>query len=97
MPIPLRDADPFKAADLAACHAVDRGGAGDGALDRLPDRLDRTCAGRPPPVPSDRAFADVVARHGIPRTWRPDRRFALAIAPFDRLERRDGLGGNEAP
>lgn len=37
------------------------------ALARLRDRLDRAYAGRPLPIPADRALAVVVARHSIPR------------------------------
>ncbi len=37
------------------------------ALGRLTERLDRAYAGRPLAHPVDRAFADVVHRHGVPR------------------------------
>lgn len=37
------------------------------ALDRLRQRLDRAYAGRPASIPADRAFAEVVAHHAIPR------------------------------
>lgn len=37
------------------------------ALAWLHERLDRAYAGRPMAIPADRAMADVVARHGIPR------------------------------
>jgi len=50
----------------AADDAVDLGGSPD-AVARLRERLDRAYAGRPLPVPADRAFAGVVARHAIPR------------------------------
>ena len=62
-----RDASALYAFCRMADDAVDRGSGGDGALERLADRLDRIYAGRPLGVPSDRAFAGVVARHGIPR------------------------------
>jgi len=62
-----RDASALYAFCRMADDAVDRGGGEDGALGRLSDRLDRIYAGRPLAVPSDRAFAVVVARHGIPR------------------------------
>ena len=37
------------------------------ALNRLRDRLDRAYAGRPLPIAVDRAFADVIREHHIPR------------------------------
>lgn len=37
------------------------------ALSRLAERLDRAYAGRPLPIAADRAFAEAVHRHGIPR------------------------------
>ena len=43
------------------------GGGGPAALARLRDRLDLAYAGRPLPLPADRALADVVARHRVPR------------------------------
>jgi phytoene synthase len=49
-----------------ADDAVDNGG-GLRALAQLDERLDRAYAGRPLDFAADRAFADVVARHGIPR------------------------------
>jgi phytoene synthase len=49
-----------------ADDAVDNGG-GLPALARLEERLDRAYAGRPLDFAADRAFADVVARHGIPQ------------------------------
>jgi len=49
-----------------ADDAVDNGG-GLPALVGLEHRLDRAYAGRPLDFAADRAFADVVARHGIPR------------------------------
>ena len=53
----------------AADDAVD-GAGGDvaAALERLRARLDGIYAGTPAALPCDRAFADVVARHEIPRT-----------------------------
>ncbi|GAK32637.1 phytoene synthase [Iodidimonas nitroreducens] len=50
-------------ADDGIDHAV-HGGA---ALARLHDRLDHAYAGRPLPHPVDRAFADLVAHHQLPR------------------------------
>lgn len=49
-----------------ADDAVDNGG-GLPALVELEHRLDRAYAGEPLEFAADRAFADVVARHGIPR------------------------------
>lgn len=46
---------------------VDAGG-GTPALLHLQARLDGVYAGRPAPIPADRALAAVVARHAIPRT-----------------------------
>jgi len=46
---------------------IDAGGPTDGALAELHLRLDGIYAGRPANDPVDRAFADVVARFGIPR------------------------------
>jgi phytoene synthase len=63
-----RDASALYAFCRMADDAVDRGGGGRETLDRLSDRLDRIYAGRPLGVPSDRAFAGVVARHSIPRS-----------------------------
>ena len=37
------------------------------AVPRLRERLDRAYAGRPADIAADRAFADVVARHAVPR------------------------------
>ncbi len=45
---------------------IDAGG-GHAALQHLQARLDDVYAGRPAPVPADRALAVVVARHAIPR------------------------------
>jgi phytoene synthase len=50
-----------------ADDAVDVDGGGLGALARLRDRLDRAYAGRPLPLPGDRALADVAYRFGMPR------------------------------
>jgi len=50
-----------------ADDAVDLGGDALGALALLRERLDRAYAGRPLPIPADRAFADVVARFALPR------------------------------
>jgi 15-cis-phytoene synthase len=46
---------------------VDQGEAGDSAVERLRARLDRLYNGAPEPHPVDRAFARVVADHGLPR------------------------------
>src|SRR4051812_38059443 len=71
--LPRRVGDPA-AALYAFCRladdAIDLGGGRTArleALARLRERLDRAYAGRPLPLPADRAFAVVVARHGIPR------------------------------
>lgn len=50
-----------------ADDAVDLGTDREAAVERLQDRLDRIYRGQPMPMPSDRAFADVIARFGIPR------------------------------
>ena len=49
-----------------ADDAIDDGG-GLEALQGLYDRLDRIYARDPAPIPADRAFAEVVARYGIPK------------------------------
>lgn len=46
---------------------VDIGGGGVQAVDRLCERLDAAYAGTPANAPVDRAFADVVLRHGVPK------------------------------
>jgi phytoene synthase len=46
---------------------VDSDGDGSAAAAGLRERLDRAYAGQPLPSPVDRAFADAVARHAIPR------------------------------
>lgn len=51
-----------------ADDAVDRGVDPAAALAAMRARLDAVYAGTPHADPVDRAFADVVARHGIPRT-----------------------------
>jgi phytoene synthase len=69
--LPARVAQPA-AALYAFCRLADdaidleEGGKPD-ALNRLRDRLDRAYAGDPAPIAADRAFAEVVARYGIPR------------------------------
>ena len=72
--LPRRVRDPA-AAVYAFCReaddsvdlgAIDFGGSAD-AVAHMRGRLDRTYAGRPLPLPADRALARVVARHGIPR------------------------------
>ncbi len=50
-----------------ADDAIDRDGGGAAALGPLHDRLARAYAGRPLPYPADRALAEVVHRHAIPR------------------------------
>jgi phytoene synthase len=50
-----------------ADDAVDLGTDRRAAVARLQERLDRACHGQPLPMPSDRAFADVMARFSIPR------------------------------
>jgi phytoene synthase len=50
-----------------ADDAVDLDGGRAAAVARLRERLARAYEGRPLPIPADRAFAAVVARHGIPR------------------------------
>jgi 15-cis-phytoene synthase len=50
-----------------ADDAVDRGVDRTAAIDDLHERLDRIYAGAPREQAADRAFADVVARHAIPR------------------------------
>lgn len=47
--------------------AIDLGTGSTNALERLRDRLDRAAEGRPLPHPADRAMADLVRRHAIPR------------------------------
>lgn len=68
--LPARIARPA-AALYAFCRVaddlIDREGGGTEAVLTLERRLDAICAGRPGPFPADRAFAAVVARHGIPR------------------------------
>lgn len=51
-----------------ADDAVDLDEDGSDAVGRLRERLHRAYAGRPFPIPADRAFAETVARHGIPIT-----------------------------
>ncbi len=69
--LPRRLSEPATAL-YAFCRladdAVDVHGGRVAALDRLRERLDRAYQGRPLPFPSDRAFAETVARHAIPRT-----------------------------
>jgi phytoene synthase len=67
--LPARVRDPavsLYAFCRVADDAIDAGG-GHAALAQLHARLDAAYAGRPLPIPADRAFADVVARHAIPR------------------------------
>ncbi|HEY0328042.1 MAG TPA: phytoene/squalene synthase family protein [Rhodopseudomonas sp.] len=67
--LPRRISDPAVAL-YAFCRvaddAVDLGVDRAAAVELLKDRLDRICRGLPMPYPSDRAFADVVARYAIP-------------------------------
>lgn len=69
--LPRRISDPAVAL-YAFCRvaddAVDLGIDRAAAVELLKDRLDRICRGLPMPYPSDRAFADVVARYAIPET-----------------------------
>jgi phytoene synthase len=66
-----RDVCEPAAALYAFCRladdAVDVEGGGLGALARLRDRLDRAYAGRPLPLPGDRALADVARLFSMPR------------------------------
>lgn len=48
--------------------AIDLGDGSPGVLERLRHRLALACEGRPLPFPADRAMADVMRRHAIPRT-----------------------------
>ncbi len=68
--LPRRVAEPATAL-YAFCRvaddAVDIAGGGAAAVAALQARLEAICAGRPAPLAPDRAFAAVVARHGIPR------------------------------
>jgi len=61
-----------------ADDAVDLDGGGAAAIEALRERLDLAYRGRPMALPTDRAFADVVARFRIPR--------ALPEALFDGIE-----------
>ena len=67
--LPRRVRDPAVAL-YAFCRladdAIDRDKGGAAALARLRDRLGRAYAGRPLPIPADRALARVVARFAIP-------------------------------
>jgi len=67
--LPRRISDPAIAL-YAFCRvaddAVDLGLDRTAAVEVLKDRLDRACRGLPRPYPSDRAFADVIARFSIP-------------------------------
>ena len=47
--------------------AIDLGDGSPGALERLRHRLTLACEGRPLPFPADRAMADLMRRHAIPR------------------------------
>ncbi|MBL0719276.1 phytoene/squalene synthase family protein [Piscinibacter sp. Jin2] len=47
---------------------IDEASAPPDAVAQLLDRVDRIWAGRPGPVPADRALAEVVAASGLPRT-----------------------------
>ena len=49
-----------------ADDAVDLNGGRAAAVARLRERLTRAYEGRPLPIPADRAFAAVVAEHGVP-------------------------------
>jgi len=65
-----RDVRDSATALYAFCRVADDAidvDASEGALDALRARLDLVYAGRPAAIVADRAFADVVARHAIPR------------------------------
>ncbi len=47
--------------------AIDLEGGSFAALTRLRERLADACAGRPQDAPADRALADIIRRHAIPR------------------------------
>jgi phytoene synthase len=67
--LPARVRDPaisLYAFCRVADDAIDAGGRA-AALGELRARLDAAYAGAAMPIPADRAFADVVARHAIPR------------------------------
>lgn len=59
-------ATAFYAFCRLADDAID-GGGGAAALAQMRDRLDRIYGGRPLPIAADRALAEVVAHHRIPR------------------------------
>ncbi len=67
--LPRRVRDPAIAL-YAFCRladdAIDRDKGGVAAIAQLRDRLDRAYAGRPLPIPADRALARVVTRFAIP-------------------------------
>jgi phytoene synthase len=63
----LADDEIDNAIDADAAPGSGAHGSPDAALARLTYRLDRAYAGEPLPIAVDRAFADVVRRHGIPR------------------------------
>jgi phytoene synthase len=63
-----RDATALYAFCRDADDAVDLSGGDPAAVDQLRGRLDRIYAGSPDEHPVDRALAQVVLRHGLPRT-----------------------------
>jgi 15-cis-phytoene synthase len=68
--LPARVREPASAL-YAFCRladdAIDLGDDPAAAMTELRGRLDAVYAGRPGPVPADRALARVVHRHGVPR------------------------------
>jgi len=84
--------------------AVDLDGGCPQAVERLRDRLDRVCQGRPLPVAADRAMADLMRRYAIPRAvpdalleglaWdTQDRRYETLEELFDYAARVAGTVG----
>ena len=62
-----RDAFALYAFCRQSDDLVDTGSLGPAAIDELNRRLDLACRGTPRAHPVDRAFADVMARHRLPR------------------------------
>jgi len=84
--------------------AVDLDGGCPQAVERLRERLDRVCQGRPLPVAADRAMADLMRRYAIPRAvpdalleglaWdTQDRRYETIEELFDYAARVAGTVG----
>jgi phytoene synthase len=85
--------------------AVDLDGGSPQAVERLRERLDRVCQGRPLPVAADRAMADLMRRYAIPRAvpdalleglaWdTQDRRYETIEELFDYAARVAGTVGS---